>query len=141
MRRFAPPSPDLQPLAAMNITPLIDVMLVLIVTMIVSLPLVTHKVPIDLPPPGIAGQPPVTHTLSLAPDGSYRWDGLAIPDAALTPQLAALNADPKRPLLMLDVAGTTRYERFDQTIAVIERARVSQLAFVGNQKWANWRAK
>lgn len=141
MRHVAQPFSELQPIAAMNITPLIDVMLVLIVTMIVSVPLVTHKVPIDLPPPGIAGLPPVTHILSLAPDGGYSWDGVPIPDAALTPQLAALNADPKRPLLMLDVAGTTRYERFDQTIAVIKRARVSQLAFVGNQKWASWRVE
>ena len=138
MRHVAQPFSDLQPIVAMNITPLIDVMLVLIVTMIVSLPIVTHKVPVDLPPAGVVGVPPVTHTLSLTPDGSYRWDGVAIPDAALMPQLAALNVDPKRPLLMLDVAGTTRYERFDQTIATIKRAQVGQIAFVGNQKWANW---
>jgi len=114
-----------------NITPLIDVMLVLLVMFILSIPAMTHKVPIDLPqgkaPPGDT----VTHTLVLARDGTVHLDGTPVTDAALPARFQALKADPAA-LLVMKTDPEARYERFDQVLAEAKRAGITRLGFAGN---------
>lgn len=126
------------PLATINMTPLIDVLLVLLIMMILTVPMMTHKVPIDLPQPG---PPPtdhrMTHRLDLDAAGALRLDGVGIAEAALPVRLAALRADPAAEL-QIAAAPEARYERFDQTLATIKRAGITRLGFVGNERFAQF---
>ena len=138
-RTFAPTFAE-QPMAAMNMTPLIDVLLVLLVMMILSIPIMTHKLPIDLPPPG--PYDPVQHTqhrIDLGADGRLAWDGVALSDAALPGKLAAMQREPAADL-QIAANAAARYERFDQTLATIKRAGITRLGFVGNERFAQFDA-
>ena len=127
-----------EPFASMNITPLIDVMLVLIVTLIVTIPIVNHKIPVDLPTVGVPQpHPPVIHRIDLDAAGNLAWDGAPIQEAALPARLAGIKDDPNIQL-QFGSDGATRYERFDQTLAVIKRAGITRLGFVGNERFRNF---
>ena len=65
------------------------------------------------------------------------WDGRPIADAALTPLLVRMAADPAQPELHIAADGETRYERVDETLAAIARAGVTRMGFVGNERFAN----
>ena len=119
------------PTAELNITPLIDVMLVLLVMFILVLPPLTHEVPIDLPRPlPNPSLPLVPHRLVLAREGGVTLDGAPLTDAALAARLAPIVAD-RQATLTLRTDPETRYERFDQVLAVVKRAGVTRLGFEG----------
>lgn len=127
-----------QPMASMNMTPLIDVLLVLLVMMILTVPIITHTVPIDLPQPAPdPGVPHRFHRLDLGADGRLAWDGASIADAALPAYLVALRRAPNADL-QLATAASTRYARFDQVLATIKRAGITRLGFVGNERFAQF---
>jgi biopolymer transport protein ExbD len=125
-----------EPEPTINTTPLIDLMLVLLVMFIISIPVATHEVPMDLP----GGVPPPTrpaaHRLDLDSAGRLFWDGQPIADAALAPRLARMAADPAAPELHIAADAETRYERVDETLAAVRRAGVTRLGFVGNERFA-----
>lgn len=116
-----------------NVTPFIDVMLVLIIVMIMSLPLATHKVPVDLPsgPSKPAVEEP--HMLRIDQGGALYLDGRAIDDAALPATLAALRDRPGA-VLQMHTDPEAQYARFDAVLAVIKRAGITRLGFVGHQR-------
>ena len=122
--------PEVGPM--INTTPLIDLMLVLLVMLILSIPIATHKVPLDVPI-GPPGEPAPFHRLDLDAAGRYAWDGQPITDVELAPRLRRMATDPAQPVLHFAVDGETRYERVDQTLAVVLRAGVTRMGFVGNQ--------
>ncbi len=130
MARSIAASPE--PMSAINITPMIDVMLVLLVMLILTIPPLTHKVAIDLPRPHPGRiDPSVPHRLEIERSGALQWDGARVSDAALTGRLAAFNRDGAS-VLQLRTDPEARYERFDQVLATGKRANVTRLAFVGN---------
>ena len=116
-----------------NTTPLIDLMLVLLVMLVVSIPVANHRMPLDLPQPGPDGTPPPSHRLDIEAAGRLAWDGRPIADAELGPRLARMAADPAQPVLHFAAAAETRYERVDETLALVLRARITRLGFVGNE--------
>jgi biopolymer transport protein ExbD len=137
MRRFAPTralTADADaPIADLNITPLIDVMLVLLVVFLMSLPALTHEVPLDLPQPNPdPAKPLAMHRLELTRSGALRLDGAAVDDATLTARLAPIATDPQSSLVMR-TDPEARYERFDQTLATVKRAGITRLGFEGNR--------
>lgn len=136
LRRPAVPGADFQPMLAINTTPLIDLMLVLLIFFLVTMPVATHKVPVDLPsgPPG--GTPAPVHRLALDEGGRLFWDGRPVADAELPDLLARFAADPADPELHFSAEAETRYERFDETLAAVKRAGIGRLGFVGNQRFA-----
>lgn len=119
-------------MSELNITPLIDVLLVLLVMFIVTLPAMTHEVPIDLPSGPNPNLPQVLHRLVLARGGALSLDGRPIGDAELPARLAALRADPQA-VLTLRTDPEARYERFAALIATVKRAGVTRLGFEGNE--------
>ena len=137
--RFLSETADFTPIAAINMTPLIDMMLVILIMLIIAIPLANHKVPVDLPgpPPDEPTAPPPFHTLSLDAGGALAWDGRPLAPAALDARLAAHAADPARPVLHLAAAGEARYERVDQVLAQIRRAGVTRMGFIGNAEFAS----
>ena len=134
MRRIASSVPDFQPMSTMNTTPLIDVLLVLLIMFILTIPVQPHKVAVDLPGRGTALAPPELHRLHIARDGALSWDGKALVDAELGARLAALAARPNASL-QLEADAEARYLRFDQVLADIKRAGITRLGFVGNDRF------
>lgn len=125
-----------QPEPVMNTTPLIDLMLVLLVMFIVSVPIATHKVPLDVGAGVPAERRPIVHRLEIDASGALAWDGRAIAGEALAPLLARIARDPVRPELHIAAAAETRYERVDQILADVARAGVTRMGFVGNERFA-----
>jgi len=126
-----------QPGPMINTTPLIDLMLVLIVMLILAIPMSTHKMPIDLPgPPEVTpAAPPPTHRVDIDAAGRLSWDGSAVSEPQLASLLAAMARDPAEPVLFFAPDAETRYERVDETLALVMRAGVTRLGFVGNDRF------
>ncbi|MBW8841317.1 MAG: biopolymer transporter ExbD [Sphingomonadales bacterium] len=124
-----------QPIDEMNITPLIDVLLVLLIMMSLILPVATHKVAVDLPSgPGKTVSPDKMHRLEIAASGALSLDGAAIAESALPDQLVATMAD-KDATLTIRADPAARYETFDRVLATVKRAGVTRLGFVGNDQF------
>jgi biopolymer transport protein ExbD len=133
MQRLSPARSESEPMSAINTTPLIDVLLVLLIMMIMSLPSPMHKVGVDLPREGdVGGTPPPVHRLTITDAGSYLWDGNALPDAALSSALLTLKNDPAVPLLHMETSPAASYQRFDETIALVKQAGINRVGFIGN---------
>ena len=118
-----------RPIADLNMTPLIDVLLVLIVMFILVIPAMTNEVPITLPAPGKV-MPATTHRLTVARDGGVMLDGVGVSETALAARLGAVGRDEQATLVMR-TDGQARYERFVQVLAVVKRAGVTRLGFEG----------
>jgi biopolymer transport protein ExbD len=124
------------PISALNITPLIDVMLVLLVMLIIALPATMHEVEVELPSgTGVKGDPAV-QKLVLRNDGITFWNGEAIGEAALGEKLRGTAKD--RDELQFQTDANARYERFNQLIALVKRSGVQKVGFVGNSQFAKW---
>jgi len=115
-----------------NMTPLVDVMLVLLIIFIITVPVMKHSVNVDLP--RAANQPedvkPETVRLSVDADGKYYWNGGAVSDAELEPLLKAEAAKQPQPDLHIRGDKEVRYERVAQAMAAAQRAGVRKIGFV-----------
>ena len=131
-----------QPMGEMNTTPLIDVMLVLLIMFIITIPIQTHSVGVDLPQtPDKVAQPPVNpikNRLTIDAEGVLRWNGAAIDRLTLRQYLAASLAKPVEPELQFQPAADARYVVVDEVLADIRRAGVKNMGFVGNERYASF---
>lgn len=128
---------DYAPISALNITPLIDVMLVLLVMLILALPAAMHEVEVPLPAPGpVSNEKPVIQKLVLSRDGIIFWNGEVIGEAALSDKLRAVAKSGHE--LQIQTDAHARYERFNQLIAQVRRSGVEKVGFVGNSQFAKW---
>jgi biopolymer transport protein ExbD len=120
----------------LNTTPLIDVMLVLLVMFIITIPITTHKVPLDLPggPPKERTEP-IVHRLNLDESGRINLDGAIVAEAELPARLATINAEPTSEL-HLRAEAETPYDSFDRVLAAVKRAGVTRLGLVDNERFA-----
>lgn len=130
--------PSDTPFSQMNITPLIDVMLVLLVMLILAVPAAMHQTSVNLPPPGpiTTNKPPIIQNLVVTSDGVAHWNGAIVDDAALQAKLRTLAAAGDA--LRIETDGYARYERFNQLIAMVNEAGVENLGFVGNSRYKQW---
>jgi biopolymer transport protein ExbD len=135
-RRVAFATATEQPFSTINTTPIIDVMLVLLIMFIITLPLMTHAVKIDLPQIGEFQSEPEIHNLELDSASRLIWDGAPIEEAELPARLAAFRAASRDNILHFRTDAETRYEDFDRVLAEVKRAGVEQLGFVGNERFA-----
>jgi biopolymer transport protein ExbD len=127
-----------KPFAELNITPLIDVLLVLLVMLMLSIPAFTHKVPVDLPSGTAATDTPVVNKLFLNAAGTAVWNDIPMDSDRLRSRLEMMARDPAKPQLHFETDAQARYERFDQLVAMIKRAGVAEVGFVGNHQFAVW---
>lgn len=119
-----------QPMAEINTTPLVDVMLVLLVIFIITAPLFHQAVPIDLPRVDATklDDKPAVIQLAIDAQGQLFWNGEATDAAALPAQLEAARAG--NPELHLRADRGTRYERVAEVLAAAQRAGIVKIAFV-----------
>ncbi|HEY5721151.1 MAG TPA: biopolymer transporter ExbD [Allosphingosinicella sp.] len=126
---------DSEPIGDLNTTPLIDVMLVLLVMFIVTIPIATHKVKLDLPT-GPGETEPKVFRLDMDSAGRLYWDGAPLAEARLPARLAVVREAGADASLEFRADGESRYEDFDRVLAVLKRAEISSLGLVGNERFA-----
>ncbi len=133
-------SDDGQPMMEMNTTPLIDVMLVLLIMFIITIPIQTHAVKVDLPQNSNQQQnqiDPEKNTLTIDPAGQTFWNGSPIDDVTLRQYLERTVSMAPQPELHFRPDPQARYEKVDTVLVIIKRANVSKLGFVGNEQYRN----
>lgn len=139
---FARPDVADAPMGEMNTTPLIDVMLVLLIMFIITIPMQTHSIGIDLPQAQVQpSQPmpdPVKNKVTIDPAGMIRWNGAAIDRLTLRRYLARSLALPVEPELQFQPDAAARYVVVDEVLADIRRSGVTKLGFVGNERYLDF---
>lgn len=132
-------SRDFAPLGEMNTTPLIDVLLVLLVMLILSIPVATHSVDIDLPADcPICPKPEVDavkNTLSLDARDRMFWNGERLSQAQLPELLARSLQRPVEPELRFQPDARAGYDGTARALAAIKASGVSNFGFVGNERF------
>ncbi|HWT41293.1 MAG TPA: biopolymer transporter ExbD [Sphingopyxis sp.] len=127
-----------EPMMDMNTTPLIDVMLVLLIMFIITIPVQTHAVKIDLPVPtdSQSNVDPEKNKVMIDPAGTITWNGSPVDLAQLAQYLEQTKALPVEPELQVQPDPYARYIVVDNVMAVIKRSGVGKLGFVGNEQYA-----
>lgn len=129
-------APAEQPFSTINTTPIIDVMLVLLIMFIITLPLMTHSVKIDQPSiDGTTQKDPVVHRLEIDAASRLSWNGTPIAEAELPARLAAFRDESRDNVLHYRADPQTRYEDFNRILTDVKRAGVRKLGFVGNERF------
>ena len=131
-----------EPMMDINTTPLIDVMLVLLIMFIITIPIQTHAVKLDLPQDQPNQQPPpidpVKNKIVVTPQNQVLWNGTPIDLTRLRQYLDVTQTMNPIPELHLQPDPNARYELVDEVLAVTKRARVEKMGFVGNEAYATF---
>ncbi len=132
-------SSDGAPMMDINTTPLIDVMLVLLIMFIITIPIQTHAVKLDLPPPNPLPQTvdPVFNQIDIDFLGNIYWNKKEVDVPTLNAYLKLAVALPEEPELRLHPEGLAKYEVVDKVMATAQQAGVTKMGFVGNEAYAN----
>ena len=132
---------DGSPMMEMNTTPLIDVMLVLLIMFIITIPIQTHAVKVDLPvnSPNPPDNPvePKKNKVYIAADGSVTWNGVPVDEVTLRQYLETTKTMSPEPELHFQPDPQARYEKVDKILAVVKRSNVGKLGFIGNEQYRN----
>ena len=118
-------------LSEINMVPLIDVMLVLLIVFIVTLPVVRHAVSVDLPQASsqASRDKPETVRLSIDAQGQYHWNQEMLSDEALQARLETAATQQPQPELHINGDKAVRYERVAQAMAAAQRAGIRRMGF------------
>lgn len=133
------PAGEPPPISDLNTTPLIDVLLVLLVMFIITLPIQTHAVKFELPserPVQIVR--PVSNELAITARGRILWNGNEMTKAELSSLLLGSQQMDPVPELHLRSESNAPYEAVDEVLAITKRAHVRNVGFVGNELFANF---
>ena len=124
------------PMADINVTPMVDVMLVLLVIFIITAPLFTHAIKLDLPNAQSAPAPEKPETISLSINGAglIFWDNQPIQQKELDEKLAIAARKNPQPELQLRADKATRYEVIAQVMAAAQSNGLTKLGFVTEPK-------
>jgi len=121
-----------QPMSEINVTPLVDVMLVLVIIFLITAPLLTHGIKIDLPKAASTANPekPETVTLSLDAKGKVFWNDQPVADDQLAAKMAEAAAKQPQPELHLRADHNTRYQKLAEIMSAARNAGLTKLGFV-----------
>ncbi|MDB5679453.1 biopolymer transporter ExbD [Sphingomonas bacterium] len=132
---------DGSPMMDLNMTPMIDVLLVLLILFIMTIPAQTHAVKVDLPVNSNQPQPavePQKNKIIIYADDRMTWKGTEITsDEQLAQFLEATKAIVPEPELHFQPSPDARYGKIDDVLAVIKRSGITKLGFIGNEYYAN----
>ena len=132
---------ETEPMMDINTTPLIDVMLVLLIMFIITIPIQTHAVKLDLPVDAPNNQPPpidpVKNKIVITPEGAVLWNGEPVDMIRLRQYLDLTQTMTPTPELHLQPDPNARYELVDEVLAVTKHANVEKMGFVGNEAYMN----
>ena len=126
-----------QPMAEINTTPLVDVMLVLLVIFIITAPLFTHAIKLDLPNAQSPASPekPETVTLSINGQGALFWNDEPVGGLPeLSQRFTRAAAKQPQPELHLRADRETRYQRIAEVMSAAQQAGLARIGFVTDPK-------
>ena len=129
---------DGAPMMEMNMTPLIDVLLVLLIMFIITIPVATHSVDIDLPTPSPVPADfvePVKNKLVLTAGNQILWNGNAINDGQLVTLLQQSKAIQPEPELQFEPEARASYDLSAKVLNIIKASGVTKFGFVGNEQY------
>ena len=127
-----------EPVADINTTPLIDVMLVLLVMIIITIPVQLHAVNLHLP---VGNPPPADHKpeivqIDIAPTGALAWNGTAVaPGAELHAKLAAAAAQPEQPEMHVRPDQGSKYDTFAAVMVAVNQAGLTKVGVTGSEQF------
>jgi biopolymer transport protein ExbD len=119
-----------------NMTPLIDVMLVLLIIFIISLPPVTHAVKIDNPLPThnpLPVQPPVVVNLGIDFDGTLSWNGSPVDRKTMQGYITDLAGEDPQPEVHISVDKFAKYAKVAETLADLQSRGLKKIGFINNE--------
>ena len=128
-----------EPMMDINTTPLIDVMLVLLIMFIITIPPQTHAVKLDLPQDSSQNPPPpidpIKNKIVVTQAGAVLWNGAPVNLTQLRQYLDVTQQMDPVPELHLQPEPEARYVLVDEVLAVTKQAKVSKMGFVGNEAY------
>jgi biopolymer transport protein ExbD len=126
-----------EPMMEMNMTPLIDVLLVLIIMFIITIPVMTHAVKLDMPRPNNAPQQtdPVVINLEIDFDGTVLWNGSPVTVDALDAYFRREAAADPQPELHIRPNKRASYDVVARVLAAAQRNGLLKIGFVGNEQF------
>ena len=131
-----------EPMMDMNTTPLIDVMLVLLIMFIITIPVATHAVNIDLPQPSPPTNDvqidPIKNKLVLSATNTVLWNGAPINEGQLVSILQSTKAINPEPELQFQPEEYASYEIANRVMKIITDSKVTKFGFVGNENFATF---
>lgn len=133
-------SGDPEVMLDVNTTPLIDVMLVLLVMLIITIPIQLHSINLDMPPPSTnpPDKDPVVHTVVIDFDGTIYWDNDALPNqAAVDAKMVEIGALPvaDQPEVHIKPNKLVDYGAVAAVMASAQRNNVKKMGMVGNEQY------
>ena len=127
------------PMSELNTTPLIDVMLVLLVMFIITIPVATHSIPLNLPQGTTSVMAdPVKNRIVLDAEDRMFWNGEAINQQQLAFALAQVAAFETEPEVQFEPEGTASYAMSAEVLDIVERSGVTKFGFTGNHKYQHF---
>jgi biopolymer transport protein ExbD len=129
---------DAEPIMDINTTPLIDVLLVLLVMLIITIPIQLHNVnlslPVGTPPPVVT--PPEVVRVDIDAQGVVRWNGAVVARADWQARMADASRSPSQPEVHVRPDQDSRYDVFTAVMADASRAGLVKLGVVGSEQFA-----
>lgn len=119
-------------IAAINTTPLVDVMLVLLIIFLITIPVVTHTVPVRLPTETVnpLQTKPDSIEIAVNKDGDFFWDEKLVDATTLLARLKVASVKLPQPEVHVRGDQTTRYEFIGRVVTACERAGISKVSFI-----------
>jgi biopolymer transport protein ExbD len=130
---------DDDPMVEMNTTPLIDVMLVLLIMLIVTLPIMTHAVKLDMPRPNDAAPPPVDPvviTLTVDYDGTVLWNGTPVTNLGQLERYLLIERDKvPQPEVHIKPDARAKYDVVMKVLAITQRTGMEKMGLIGSEQF------
>ena len=128
------------PMADINVTPLVDVMLVLLIIFMITAPLMTHKVVVKLPQASLAKKPEIKTppvTLAIKSDGSRYWDDEAVTPARQDQYLAQVITKEPQPQVNIRADANTKYGIINDSVQILRKSGIRKVGFVSGPERAH----
>jgi biopolymer transport protein ExbD len=136
----APELPVDRPMADLNTTPLIDVLLVLLILFIITIPAATHVIDVELPAPGKSQTAikPEVNMLSVTPSGAITWNGVTVSQGELAKVLQRVAEMKPAPEVRFIPEGAAPYGVTAQVLRLVRATGVLGFGFVGTEQYAGF---